>query len=96
MIIQEIGIESLFTLEAENGSPIPADGHGPEALPVAFEPVQSKTGNIKRLRRSGGVQRRENTLDLATQRRIDPARTNAFVEPSEAAMPKAPDHKPIV
>jgi len=96
VVVEEIDVESVPLLEAENDSPIPADGHGPEAPQVAFERVQPKTGDAERMRRSGGVQRRENTLDLVAQRRVDPARIAVFVKPSEAAMPKAPDHEPIV
>jgi hypothetical protein len=96
VVVEEIDVESVAVLEAENDSPVPADRHGPEAPQLAFEWVQAKTRNVEGLSRSGGVQRRENTLDLTAQRRVDPARIAIFVEPFEAAMPKVPDHEPIV
>jgi len=86
VVIEETGVESVAVLEVENDSPIPADGHGPEALQAAFERVQSKSGN---------VERGEKTLDFAAQRRVDPARIATFVEPFEATMPKAPDHNGV-
>jgi len=92
VVIEEIDIEGVAILEAENDSPVPAYSHGPKALQVTFEPVQAKTRNVERLGRFGCVERRENTLHFATQRGIDPARIAAFVEPLEAPMPKTPDH----
>lgn len=92
MVIEEIDVANVAILKAASDPPIPTDSHGPEALQVALERVQAKTRKVERLRRFSGVERRENTLNFAPQRRVDSARIVAFVEPLEATMPKAPDH----
>ena len=96
VVVEEIDVESSAVLEAENDPPIPADSDGPEALQVAFERVQAKTGEVEGSRRLGSVKRGENALDFTAQRCVDPARVTTFVEPFESAMPNAPDHSSIV
>jgi hypothetical protein len=55
--------------------------------------MQAIAGNIQSLRRGGGVENREDSFNGLQQVRPYPAPVAAFIEPFEAPVFEAPNHK---
>ena len=62
-------------------------------LQVAFERVETIARKIQSLRRTGGVENRQYTLDRFQQIGTYPAAITAFIEAFEATMLEAPNHQ---
>ena len=92
MVIDQLNVKGIIPLKAENDAPIGPYRHGPQPPQVAFEWVQAVAGEIQSLRRCGGIENREDSLNRIQEVGADPTSVAAFIEAFQASMLKAPNH----
>jgi len=93
MVIDQLNVKGMIPLKAENDAPIGPYRHGPQPPQVAFEWVQAVAGEIQSLRRCGGIENREDSLNRIQEVGADPTSVAAFIEAFQASMLKAPNHQ---
>src|SRR5882757_3185693 len=93
MVIDQLNVKGIIPLKAENDAPIGPNRHGPQPPQVAFEWVQAVAGEIQSLRRCGGIENREDSLNRIQEVGADPTSVAAFIEAFQASMLKAPNHQ---
>lgn len=91
MVIDQLDINCIISLEPKDDTPIGSHRYGPEALPVAFKRMKVVRGEGKILRRQRVIQNGQDFLNRFRQVGADAAAVVIFIEPFEAAMLKAPD-----
>jgi hypothetical protein len=92
VVIDQIDICRIRSVEFENDPPIARDRHRPLSAPLAPKRVQLKAGEGQAGRAACVVQRRQYLAQLAYLLRIDPGGIAALEQPLQPAMPKSPDH----
>ena len=65
MIIDQINVEGLASLEPENDPPIGANGNGPVAFAITLQLMQPEGWQSQRLDRVRGMEHGQDLLDLA-------------------------------
>src|ERR1019366_3832227 len=93
MVVDQFNVKGVGALKTENNAPVGAYRHSPQPFQLAFQRVQTITGKIKRLRRNGLIENRQNFLHRVRQIRPDPAPVAAFIEALQASMLEAPKHQ---
>ena len=92
MIIQIIDIYRVPALEPKYHPPIARDRDRIMTFQTAFEPVQSKAGQVHSLRPSASVQCGQDTRQLCDVARRDFRRASAFIKRFQAAMTERFNH----
>ncbi len=64
VIVNQINVQRISALKAEDHAPIGPDSHSPETFEAAFEAVQPKAGQIHVFRLAGTVQNGEYIFDF--------------------------------
>jgi hypothetical protein len=92
MVVEKVNIVGVAALETENHSPVPADDHGPEALPVASHRMQTEAWHIHVTRRGGGIKAGKHARYLCYKVRPYPTAIALFKKPSQSPMREISDH----
>jgi hypothetical protein len=81
MIVDQIDVMGVASIEVENDTPVGPDGHGPEAGQVALERMQPETGQVHLADLIRLIETRENALDLVDLIRPELAPIALLVQP---------------
>ena len=92
MVVHEIDVDRVASLEAEDDPEIPRDSNGPEAVQVAAEPMQPEAGPVHVFGPFGVVQLVEDALDARDMRLRKSAPIILLVEAPQPAMAEVDDH----
>src|SRR3990172_5860418 len=92
MVVDQINIVRVASLEAEDDAPVCPDRHAPEALEVAFEAVQSEAGQVHVFRPPGAVQHEKDVFEFLEQIRADAFSVALLKQPFQPLMPEAFNH----
>src|ERR1035437_6274089 len=93
VVIDQFNVKCGGFFKTKHDAPVGPHCHRPKPLQVAFERVQTITGKIKRLWRSGLIQDGQNLLNRVHQIRPYPAPVAALIEPFQAPVLEAPNHQ---
>jgi hypothetical protein len=92
VIVDQVDIERMTGLEAEDDPPVARYGDCPKAFHVSPEGVKLEAREIHLLRFVGFVEASEDTPDLVHPVGGKTSSVVLFIEPLEPPMPEAPDH----
>jgi hypothetical protein len=92
VIILQVNVNGILTVEPKSDAPVPRDAHRVGALPVAFERVETKARKIHGLRLYGCIQSVEQTNDLLHVVTIKPARDVVSEELLQPLVPELSNH----
>jgi hypothetical protein len=92
MVIQQVNLEYVRVLEAEDDAPVRPHRHRSEALQVAGQWVQPETMHIDVLDLLGDVQNTEDVLDLLDVLRVHASSVAAFKALSQSLVAETYDH----
>ena len=81
MVIDQFNVKRIGPFKTENDAPVSPHRHRPPPLQLAFERVQTITGNIQALRRLGGIEHRKNSQHRVQQIGPYSAPVAALIEP---------------
>jgi hypothetical protein len=90
MVVEQIDIEGIASLEAEDDAPVTGDLDGPEAFQLAPERVEPEAGGIDIGHGRRSIQTAQDTPDLAHMVRPDAAPVSQLEQTLQSAMPEAP------
>jgi hypothetical protein len=96
MIVNQFNIECVRACKAENDAPIRPHGNGPEPLQIALERMQAIARKRKFLWSSRFIEDRHDLLNCVPEVGPNPASVVALVQPLEAPVPEAPDHRTLL
>jgi hypothetical protein len=93
MIIKQFDFEGVFAFKAEDDAPVGLNRDGPKSLQIALQRMPAISGQVKGLRRIGGVKNGENSFDSIQQIGANPASVAAFVKAFKASTLEVPNHE---
>jgi hypothetical protein len=96
MVIFQIYVVGVASLEAEGHPPVGPYGHGPHAFTVALQWVQSKYRLVHILDITGLIESRKDQPQTVDMIGADPARVILFKQAPQALVFEALDHHPNV
>jgi hypothetical protein len=67
MVVDQFNVKGVGALKTENNAPVGAYRHRPQPFQFASQRVQTIAGKIKRLRRNGPIENRQNFLNRIQQ-----------------------------
>jgi hypothetical protein len=91
MVIHEIDIGDVVTLEPENQPPVSRDPDGPLTRAIAFQFVQAGAGQVHIGGLCADIQRGEPSAELRGVLCVDPTGASGPVKPFKALVPEAQD-----
>lgn len=92
MVDDQFDTKGVFSFKAENDSPVGPHRYGLESAQIAFEGVQAIAGQVRSLRRRGGIENRQDSFYCVEEVGAYSASVAAFIEAFEASMLEAPNH----
>jgi hypothetical protein len=92
VIILQVNVNGILTVEPKSDAPVPGHAHGIGALPIAFELVETKAQKIHVLRLYGRIQSVEQTTDLLHVVTIKPARVVVSEKLLQSLVPERSNH----
>jgi hypothetical protein len=93
MVVDEVNVEHLAVLEAENDAPIRSHGNCPTAAKFAFQHMQAEGREVHVFNALRDVEHAENVFDSFGVIRIDSSPVPILEQASQTFVPKAADHK---
>ena len=87
-----MGIAGLAFFKTEGHAPVCPDGHGPQALHLAFEGVQVKAGKIHIFRLAGTRKNEQDVFDFFQLVGTDAFGLALFEQPFQPLVSETPDH----
>jgi hypothetical protein len=90
MVVEQIEIEGIASLAAQDDAPVTGDLDGPEAVQLALERVEPEAGGIDIGHGRRSIQTAQDTPNLGHLVRPDAAAVALLEETLQRAMPEAP------
>lgn len=81
MVVNEVYVDSLGSVEPEDDAPVPGYANAPEVASIAFQPMQAQARQVHVMWLRGVVQGGQNSSDAGYQVGIDSSRVSSLVEP---------------
>ncbi len=93
MIIDQVDVEGVLAVEAENDAPVGAQRDRPKTLQVSLQRMQAKARNRHVLRTARLVQAGQDAGDLVGVLRVEFAAVVILEQPPQSLVPETQDHE---